>query len=141
MRAPHATANYLSVIPQFCVCFTLRAMHAPCAARTAHSRFALTAAAPPCSIHVLSCFVLVLPLRACPDCALATRTPTLRTCADCPNECLYQFGSRSVQPFGRHRWIYSAARTHTHTHTNTHTHSVNAQCPRTVFLCTCAREV
>jgi hypothetical protein len=27
------------------------------------------------------------------------------TCADCPNECLYQFESRSVQPFGRQRLI------------------------------------
>jgi hypothetical protein len=79
-------------------------------------RFALAAAAPPCSIHVLSRFALVLPLRACagwlrrPDFALCTQTPTPVTCVDCPNECSYQFGSRSVTPFGCQCWICSAAR-------------------------------
>jgi hypothetical protein len=42
-------------------------------------------------------------------CARAMRTPIPITCADCPNECLYQFGSRSVQPFGRQRLICSVA--------------------------------
>jgi hypothetical protein len=75
----------------------------------------------------------------------ATRTPTPITYADCPNQCLYQFGSRSVQPFGHQRWICSLSvyarlcththarerwrtRAHTHTHiqtrTRTHTHTV-----------------
>jgi hypothetical protein len=43
--------------------------------------------------------------------AHAMHTPTPITCGDCPNESLYQLGSRSVQPFGRQRWICSAART------------------------------
>jgi hypothetical protein len=42
--------------------------------------------------------------------ARAIRTPTTITFAECPNVCLYQFGSRSVQPFGRQRLICSAAR-------------------------------
>jgi hypothetical protein len=42
-------------------------------------------------------------------CARRTRTPAPITCAHCPNECLYQFVSRSVQPFGRQRWICGAA--------------------------------
>jgi hypothetical protein len=78
-----------------------------CALRAPH--IALAAAASPCSIHVLSRFALVLSL-ARDDCAaiiaraaLTMCTPTPITCADCPNECLYQFGSRSVQPFGRQR--------------------------------------
>jgi hypothetical protein len=77
--------------------------------------------------------------------ARATRTPTQITCADCPNEYLYQFGSRSGQPYGRQRWICSLSvyarlcththahargRTcaHTHTHTNTHTHRTAVPC-------------
>jgi hypothetical protein len=121
MHAPHATMNCLSEIPQFffalryarcmlrtrfvlaacsihvlfeiwqlftCVCSTFHDMRA---ARAAHSRIALAAAAPPCSIHILSRFALVLPLRACAGrlrrhtCALrAMRTPTPITCADSP---------------------------------------------------------
>jgi hypothetical protein len=186
MHAPQATAKSLSDIPQLvfsstlcALCsrhvpfmYTLRffaprsticALRATCAVRTAHSRIALAAAAPPCSIQVLSRFALVLPLRACPgrlrrhNCA--RRLPLLvliapmsvctnlgldqscrlganagyvvlrgRLRAQCahkcalviadsrklcrfPNESLYQFGVRSVQPFGSQRWICSVART------------------------------
>jgi hypothetical protein len=113
--------------------FFLFLLHAPRYARCA--RRTLVVAAPPCSIHVLSRFALVLPLRACagrllrPGCALrATRTPTPITCADCPNEYLYQFGSISVQSFGRQRWIcslsvYTRLCTHTRARAGTHTHS------------------
>jgi hypothetical protein len=41
---------------------------------------------------------------------LIARTPTPITFVYCPNECLYQFGSRPVQPFGRLRCICGAAR-------------------------------
>jgi hypothetical protein len=34
-----------------------------------------------------------------------THPPAPIPFAHCPNECLYQFGSRSVQPFGRLCWI------------------------------------
>jgi hypothetical protein len=72
LRAPHTRTLCSRHVPfvyslrfcnffQFC-CSTL---HDVRAARAAHSRIALAAAAPPCSIHVLSCFKLFLPLRAC----------------------------------------------------------------------------
>jgi hypothetical protein len=118
MHAPHATVNCLFEIPQLLFCSTLCALCAMRAARAAHSRFVLEA----CSIHILSeipqLFYLFAPCSTI--CALpathtraiiarAMRTPTPITCADCPNECLYQFGSRSVQPLRRQRWICSAA--------------------------------
>jgi hypothetical protein len=99
--------------------------------RAAHSRFVLAAAAPPYSMFMFH------PIAN-------ARTPNRITYADCPNECLYQFGSRSVQPFGRQCWICSlsvyarvctqtcarvrgrtcAQHTHMHTHAHTHTHTV-----------------
>jgi hypothetical protein len=101
-------------------CSTICALRATRAARAKHLRIALVAAAPPCSIHVLSRFALVLPLRAMP-------TPTPITCADCPNECLYQLGSHSVQPCGRQRWICSAGRTFAHSRSPTLVNCAN--CP------------
>jgi hypothetical protein len=121
MRSPHVSANCLSEIPQ--ICFFLHSMRdAPCAMRAPHTS------------RSFSRFALVLPpASACagrlrrPDCALrATRTPTPITCADCTNECLYQFGFRSVQPFRRQRGICSLsgyARLCTHTRARTHTHT------------------
>jgi hypothetical protein len=101
------------------------------------SAIALAEAAPPCFIHVFSRFALVLPHRACAGRlhrGTAAPPPLRITSADCPNECLYQFGSQSVQPFGRQRWICSLsvyarvcththARAHIHTHIHTHTHT------------------
>jgi hypothetical protein len=82
--AYHMLPRNVCLIPQL---FWLHAarIRAACAA---HSQYMLSSAAPPCSIHVLTRFALVLPLRAC--------TPTPVTCTDCPNECLYQFQSRSA---------------------------------------------
>jgi hypothetical protein len=39
------------------------------------------------------------------------RSPTPITSAHCSNACLYQFGSRSAQPFGRLCWMCNVART------------------------------
>jgi hypothetical protein len=111
-------------------------LHAMRNTRAAHSRFALAEAVPPCFIHVLSLRARSPASRlrgtAAPPRLSATHSPTHITCADCPNECLYKFGSRSVQPFGRQRWIcslsvyarvHTCAHTHTHTHTHIHTHT------------------
>jgi hypothetical protein len=82
--------SILSEIPQLLSLFC-STLHDMGAARAAPSRIALKAAAPPCSIHVLSRFALVLPLRACAgrmrrhNCARAAhgmRTATAITCAD-----------------------------------------------------------
>jgi hypothetical protein len=99
----------LSVYARLCTRICFAPHYARCAMRdmrAAHSRFALAEAAPPCSIHVLRACSPASRLRG-----TAARTPTPITCADCPNEYLYQYGSRSVQPFGRQRWICSIART------------------------------
>jgi hypothetical protein len=107
MRAPHATANCLSEIPQiYLFCSTLRAMSP---ARYARRTLGLRARVGCAAI----CHACTPALRARSPasrlCGMAARTPTPITYSDCLNECLYQFGSQKVKKFGRQRWICSLA--------------------------------
>jgi hypothetical protein len=138
MRVPHATANCLSEIPQFCFGSTLRAMRPALCARGT------------CAALFHSCtLALVLPLRACtgllrrPDCARtaarAMRTPTapmpIAPMSICANLCLDQnsrFGANAgyvvLSVYARvcahtRAHVGVSAHTHTYTHTQTHTHT------------------
>jgi hypothetical protein len=114
MHAPHAIANCLSEISQLLFfCSTLR-RYVP----FMYSRASRT----------FSCLH--------DGCAAPiARTPSHITCADCPNEYLYQFGSRLVQPFGRQRWTCSAhARTHIHVLPREHRHTIIHTMIRAILL-------
>jgi hypothetical protein len=150
MRASHATENCLSEILQI-FCLLHAARDEPCAIRAPHTRasrsqglrrhvpFMYSRASRSFSRFALEPDGCAVPIARCARVARATRTPTPITYADCHNECLYQYGSRSVLPFGRQRWIcslsvyarlcthtrartWAQARAHTHTHTHTRTH-------------------
>jgi hypothetical protein len=117
MRAPHATANCLSEIPQLFSPF-FAPHYARCVLRAVHPPHTLASCLQQLRRHVQFMYSRAsrsfpasrLRQIAAPPRLRATRTPTPITFADCPNECLYQCWSRSVQQFERQCWICSAER-------------------------------